>query len=272
MLGRPVSILTPLGEGEDLAALLARVKTGKRVVNLEAVGARRDGTHVRVALTISPVRDAKGHMVGISTIARDMSAIVRDREHLRYLADHDELTGALNRRRFVRDLNEQLDRARRYGESAVVMVIDIDHFKQINDRYGHPAGDRVLKMVATALAQRLRRTDTVARIGGDEFGVLLPYDEPEQGQEVAADLRRVVTDLEFDPVTGHRLHVNISIGAAVLDRYTESDEDVLAAADKDMYQDKFRSRTARGVVRNLTTNRRVRSSKVRTARTSPSTA
>ena len=87
------------------------MKTGKRAVNLEAVGARKDGKHVRVALTISPVRDGQGQMVGISTIARDMSAVVRDREHLRYLADHDELRVRLNRRRFVRDLNEQLERA-----------------------------------------------------------------------------------------------------------------------------------------------------------------
>lgn len=245
ILGKPVSILTPSGEDENLAAVLARVKTGKRAVNLEAVGARKDGKHVRVALTISPVRDGQGQMVGLSTIARDMSAVVRDREHLRYLADHDELTGALNRRRLVRDLNEQLEHARRYGERAVVMVIDIDHFKRINDRHGHPVGDRALKLVATALAQRLRRTDTVARIGGDEFGVLLPYDGPEQGAEVAADLRRVVAELRFDPGTGHRLHLGISIGTASLDRYTESEEDVLAAADKDMYRDKFRSRTTR---------------------------
>jgi diguanylate cyclase (GGDEF)-like protein len=153
------------------------------------------------------------------------------------------------------------------------MLIDIDHFKQINDRYGHPVGDRALKTVATALAQRLRRTDTVARIGGDEFGVLLPYDDPEQGAEVAADLRRVVSELRFDPGTGRRLHLEISVGTALLDRYTESDEEVLAAADKDMYQDKFRSRSAGGVVRDLTTSRRVRGTKVRPpVRTSPSTA
>jgi diguanylate cyclase (GGDEF)-like protein len=180
-----------------------------------------------------------------------MSAVVRDREHLRFLADHDELTGALNRRRFVRDLNVQLGRARRYGESAVVMVIDIDHFKQVNDRYGHPAGDRALKLVATALEQRLRRTDTVARVGGDEFGVLLPYDDPGQGAEVAADLRRVVAELRFEPGTGRREHLSISVGTAALDRYTASEEDVLAAADRDMYQDKFRSRNAHGVVKQL---------------------
>jgi diguanylate cyclase (GGDEF)-like protein/PAS domain S-box-containing protein len=273
MLGKSASMLTLLGEDDNLAAVLARVKTGTRVVNLEAVGARKNGKHVRVALTISPVRDSQGQMVGISSIARDMSAVVRDREHLRYLADHDELTGALNRRRFVRDLNEQLERARRYNETAVVMLIDIDHFKQVNDRYGHLVGDRALKMVATALAQRLRRTDTVARIGGDEFGVLLPYDDPEQGAEVAADLRRVVAELRFDPGTGRRLHLEISVGTALLDRYTESDEEVVAAADKDMYQDKFRSRSAAGIVRDLTMSRRVRGTKVRPpARTSPSTA
>ncbi len=273
MLGKSASILTVLGEDDNLAAVVARVKTGKRVAKLEAVGARKDGKHVRVALTISPVRDGQGQMVGISSIARDMSAVVRDRDHLRYLADHDELTGVFNRRRFVRDLDEQLERARRYGERAVVMLIDIDHFKEVNDRYGHAVGDRALKMVATALAQRLRRTDTVARIGGDEFGVLLPYGDPEQSAEVADDLRRVVAELRFDPGTGHRLHLEISLGTALLDRYAESDEDVLAAADKDMYQDKSRSRAARGVVRNLTSSRRVRGTMARpSTKPSPSTA
>jgi diguanylate cyclase (GGDEF)-like protein/PAS domain S-box-containing protein len=254
MLGKSVSILSPLGHDDDLAPVLARVKMGTSAVNLEAVGACKDGRHVRVSLTVSPVRDGQGNVVGISTIARDMSALVRDRERLRYLADHDALTGALNRRRFVHDLNDQLDRARRYGEHAVVMVIDIDHFKQINDRYGHQAGDRALKVVATAIAQRLRRTDTVARVGGDEFGVLLPYGGPEEGADVAAELRKVVSELRFDPGTGHRVHLNISVGTALLDRYTTSDEDVFAAADKDMYQDKFRSRSGHGALRHITGN------------------
>ncbi len=142
VLGNAVTTLSPPGWHEELSKVLARVKTGKRVVNLETTAWRKDGKQLKVSLTVSPVRDKNGEMIGLSTIARDVGMLVRRRDQLLYLAEHDVLTGARNRRGFVSDLNEQLDRARRYDEHAAVMVIDIDHFKQINDQYGHPAGDR----------------------------------------------------------------------------------------------------------------------------------
>ncbi len=241
VLGNPVTTLSPPGRHEDLSRVLARVKSGKRAVNLETTGWHKDGKQLKVSLTVSPVRDKKGEMIGLSTIARDVGVLVRRRDQLRYLAEHDVLTGTRNRRGFVSDLKEQLDRARRYDEHAAVMVIDIDHFKQINDRYGHQAGDRALKAVAIAMVHRLRKMDTVARLGGDEFGVLLPYGRGRQGAVVAADLRRVVAELRFEPVTGQRVQLTVSVGTAILDRDTASDEIVLAAADRDMYRDKLRS-------------------------------
>ena len=240
--------MSPPGRHEDLSKVLARVKTGRRVVNLETTGWRKDGKQLKLSLTVSPVRDKNGEMIGLSTIARDVGVLVRRRDQLRYLADHDVLTGVRNRRGFVSDLKEQLDRARRYDEHAAVMVIDIDHFKQINDRFGHQAGDRALKAVATAIVQRLRKMDTVARLGGDEFGVLLPYGRGRQGAVVAADLRRVIAELRFEAVAGQRVPLTVSVGTAVLDGGTASDEVVLAAADRDMYLDKLRTqgRHARG--------------------------
>lgn len=143
------------------------MRTGEQVDDYETIRARKDGTHVDLSLTVSPIRDRAGTVIGASTIARDISVRLRYQQQLRFLAEHDALTGARNRRRFERDVNDQVGRARRYGEQAALLVIDVDGFKQVNDMYGHRAGDRALKMIAAALRRRLRDTDVVARIGGD---------------------------------------------------------------------------------------------------------
>ncbi len=95
------------------------------------------------------------------------------------------------------------------------------------------------------MVQRLRKMDTVARLGGDEFGVLLPYGRGRQGAVVAADLRRLIAELRFEPVAGQRVPLTVSVGTAILDRGTASHEVVLAAADREMYLDKLRSQGRR---------------------------
>ncbi len=106
-------------------------------------------------------------------------------ERLRQLADHDPLTGLCNRRRFTERLDEQLRYARRYGHSGAVLFLDLDSFKFINDSFGHPTGDRVLRRVAAAIAESIRSTDTAARLGGDEFAVLLPEIDEDGAMQVA---------------------------------------------------------------------------------------
>jgi diguanylate cyclase (GGDEF)-like protein len=204
------------------------------------VEARKDGTRVDVALTVSSVRDKHGEVVGTSTIVRDVSAVVRYREQLRYLADHDGLTGLLNRRGFEQDLAEQLSRARRYGERAAVMLVDIDHFKQVNDALGHRAGDSALEAVARAFRHRLRKTDVIARLGGDELAVLLPHADDEVAKTVAEELRSTISELRLHLGGDREVHLSVSVGAALLDRDSGAQEDVLAAADQTMYQAKFR--------------------------------
>ena len=236
--GKSISMLLPPGHDDDLPELLHRVGLGERIDNYETVRARKDGTQVDVSLTVSPIRDGEGKVVGSSTIARDISDRLRYQEQLRVLAEHDALTGASNRRRFERDLSEQVGRARRYGEKAAVLILDIDGFKQINDRHGHKAGDRVLKALAAALKRRLRSTDSIARIGGDEFAVLLPYADGSQAATVADDLRRVIAESPVDVGNGPPLHLSVSVGYAEIDEATTSDESVLADADRAMYLDK----------------------------------
>ncbi|MGH9179652.1 MAG: PAS domain S-box protein [Acidimicrobiales bacterium] len=237
--GRSTSMLVPAGLEDDLPDILRRVRSGERVDDYETVRIRKDGTQVDVSLTVSPIRDSSGAVVGASTIARDIGARLRYQNQLRFLAEHDPLTGAWNRRRFEREVSEQIGRARRYGEQAAVLIIDLDGFKEINDTYGHRSGDKALKAVAAALKSRLRETDVVARVGGDEFAVLLPYANAEQGATMAADLARVIAECAIE-VGGQHLYLSASIGAVHIDRHTSSDESILSEADRAMYREKRR--------------------------------
>ncbi|WP_205697055.1 PAS domain S-box protein [Conexibacter sp. SYSU D00693] len=245
VLGKSIAMLVPPGHDDDTSEILRRVRTGERVDDLETVRARKDGTHVDVSLTVSPIRDHAGAVVGIATIARDISARRRYQEQLRFLAEHDALTGTRNRRGFERDISEQVGRARRYGEQAALLMIDVDDFKAVNDQHGHKTGDRALKAIAAALRRRLRETDVVARIGGDEFAVLLPYAGAEQAEVVRRDLRDAVAGVRVELPGGGVLGVRASVGLALIDRETPSDEAVLAEADRAMYREKLAGRPAR---------------------------
>jgi diguanylate cyclase (GGDEF)-like protein/PAS domain S-box-containing protein len=236
--GKSIGMLVPPGHDDELPEILRRVRNGERVDDLETVRARKDGTQVDVSMTVSPIRDVDGKVIGASTIARDISARLRYQQQLQFLAEHDALTGALNRRRFERDVSEQVGRARRYGEQAVLLIIDVDRFKEINDTYGHRVGDRALKGVAAALKRRLRATDVVARLGGDEFAVLLPYANIEQGVAVADDVRRAIGEAGIELSDATMLRLSVSVGVVGIDKDTPSDEAVLNDADRAMYADK----------------------------------
>jgi PAS domain S-box-containing protein len=127
-VGNPISLLVPAAHPDGVPEILARVSTGERVKNYETIRARKDGTLVDVSLTVSPIRDSNGRVVGASTIARDIGDRLRYQDQLRYLADHDALTGVRNRRRFEQDVAEQVARSRRYGEPAALLVLDLDGF------------------------------------------------------------------------------------------------------------------------------------------------
>ncbi len=242
-MGKSVSVLAPPGHDDELPEILRCVRAGERVDDYEAVSVCKDGTLVDVSLTVSPIRDRSGAVVGASTIARDISARLRYQRQLVFLAEHDALTGARNRHRFQRDISEQVGRARRYGEKAALLVIDVNDFKQINDTHGHGVGDKALQAIAAALRNRVRETDMVARLGGDEFAVLIPYADLAQTTALAADLRRLISECKIETSDHSDPRLSASIGIVQIDQNTPSDEAVLLEADKAMYADKRRAHT-----------------------------
>lgn len=168
-------------------------------------------------------------------LKRSNEALVVQQQELAFLADHDALTGLYNRREFIRLAQMELLRATRVPCETAVIMVDLDFFKKINDRYGHPGGDAVLKATAACLNQALRATDTLARLGGEEFIVLLPATGREGALQVATKLRDAVrnTAIEFD---GGLIAVTASFGVSSVPAQKHGTVDAIyAAADRALY-------------------------------------
>ena len=142
-----------------------------------------------------------------------LGIVLRLQERLRVLGITDALTGAYNRRHMDREVGEAVERRRRYGAGASLLLVDVDHFKSINDEAGHGAGDRVLRDIAELMRRSLRKLDLVFRIGGEEFLVLLPDIKQAGAAEVAEKLRREVASADFFP--GRRISISIGVGELV---------------------------------------------------------
>ena len=158
----------------------------------------------------------------------------RTEAELRYLADHDSLTGLLDRRRFRAELDQYVSFSARYGGHGAVMIIDIDGLKRVNDTLGHQAGDNLLRQVARILRERVRTTDIVARLSGDEFAVLMPQSDVAGAMQLGEDLRSQVAD-HAQPLPEAK-SATISVGITMFGGKSEiGAEGVLVAADRAMY-------------------------------------
>lgn len=154
---------------------------------------------------------------------------------LRRLATHDALTGMLNRREFNRILAEETERASRFGRKFSLVMLDLDHFKSVNDRYGHPAGDAVLVETAARILGGLRQVDRAARIGGEEMAIMLVELDHKEAMEVAG---RHAEAIRHNPVVledGQALSITTSVGVATLPDHGTKPGDLIAAADKALY-------------------------------------
>lgn len=159
------------------------------------------------------------------------------------LSSRDGLTGIPNQRHFRMVLERELDRVTRTGEPLALLLFDIDHFKQVNDRYGHPAGDTVLKAVAWLLESSVRPMDAVARYGGEEWAVVLPSSLPAHALGTAERLRREIEAMPIFLEDGTQIEVTVSCGGAVAEPWTSVSADALIAkADRALYAAKHAGR------------------------------
>ncbi|HWI73075.1 MAG TPA: diguanylate cyclase, partial [Baekduia sp.] len=226
MAGGPLAVVHP-DDAELVLAEIGSIAEGDLALEHRMV--HRDGHDVWVAVSATLVRDDAGaplHLLG------QMQDVTERREYearLRHLADHDPLTGLLNRRGFEGALSAHVARSRRYGPAGALLVLDLDGFKTVNDTRGHHVGDELLVEIAEALRERLRETDVLARLGGDEFAVLLPVEQAPQAAVVAGALVAVVRE------RGASVGVTASAGVAVLDDAIVTGDELLVRADRAMY-------------------------------------
>ena len=204
---------------------------------------RKDGSFVWLESTIRAVTGTDGETVEIVSVSRDISERRRAEEQIEYQAYHDALTGLPNRLLFRDRLTVALAHAKRQESKLVVMFLDLDRFKMVNDTLGHSVGDELLRVIASRLGGVLRDGDTIARMGGDEFTVLVTdLDDPRDAAQIAQKLLEAVAQ----PVRmeGHELYITTSIGLAIFPDDGDTAELLLRNADSAMYRAKEMGRNA----------------------------
>jgi diguanylate cyclase (GGDEF)-like protein/PAS domain S-box-containing protein len=219
------------------------VMAGNEIPPAETIRFRKDGTAVNVILAASPIL-VDGEFVGAVAVYTDISERKQMEEQLAYLATHDPLTGLPNRALFRDRLDRALERSKRHQNEKVakweigVLMIDLDNFKTINDTLGHATGDHLLKAIAKRLEKRIRRCDTVARMGGDEFTLIF---ENLNGRRDAVLLAEKVLEVFSKPFAlgEHTMMVEASIGFSLYPQDGTEVEELFKCADKAMYAAKL---------------------------------
>lgn len=169
----------------------------------------------------------------VDRLTRDLGELRQKVTDLETFADQDELLPVLNRRAFVRELSRLQSFGERYDLKASLLYLDLNNFKAINDSHGHAAGDKVLNAFVVALGKSLRDSDLIGRIGGDEFGIVLPNADLETARQKATALAQTIKQMKV-PFEGKNLQVTVAVGACVLTGDVAI-EDALASADRDMF-------------------------------------
>jgi diguanylate cyclase (GGDEF)-like protein/PAS domain S-box-containing protein len=202
---------------------------------------RKDGSSFYATYVVSPLL-ISDQPAGSVVSFQDISDRKQMERELERMATQDELTGLFNRRELNRRLEEEIRRAERYGQHFSIWMLDVDHFKRINDDYGHQEGDRVLRILATNLKLMLRETDIAARFGGEEFTVILSHTSLEQGKQMAQRVRQAMADLDIHPEGGGSFSITASIGVAAYPQHGTTVEELIRAADQALYTAKQKGR------------------------------
>ncbi len=226
--------------GDPIAKCLSerrRVNLGRRAFLLSKIADREFSTE----LTASPIRGPDGQVAGCVVIFHDVSELRGLAREMSYQASHDALTGLVNRAEFERRLEAALDSARGEAVSHVVCYLDLDRFKLVNDTAGHIAGDNLLREISSLIKQRLRDSDTVARVGGDEFAMLLAGCPVDKARQIADDVCHSVANQRFS-WQDHSFDVGVSVGLVEVNKDSGSAESVLSAADSACYVAKQQGR------------------------------
>lgn len=224
------------------AAFPAFKKTGRGNAigkNVEMTAIQKNGDEIIISLTLSAVfLQGEWHAAGV---IRDVTAHRKMQEDLAKMASIDELTGLFNRRVFMEYLEQEISRFKRYKKTAIVMMLDLDHFKKINDTLGHAAGDMVLRQFGGLLEATIRETDISGRIGGEEFALLLPETTLDDAMRLAKRILKNVRESIVKTAAGD-VRYTTSIGFAQLQQDDTHIDQLMARADAALYRAKNKGR------------------------------
>lgn len=215
----------------ELVRMLNQIDEGVPLIlygSEELTNARRNAALASGAFDYFHIPD---ELESLTLRVNQLVSLRQTMERLRSEADLDHLTGLANRRRFRVALNREVERWRRYGVPCALLLLDIDHMKAINDRFGHPAGDSVIRQIASVLTKVLRDNDTAARLGGEEFALLLASIDGEKVVSAAERLRGILAEQTI-PEVGN---FTVSIGVAACPAHATTERTLYAASDRALY-------------------------------------
>lgn len=231
-IGQSILTLFPKDRHDELDTILRKIERGESLTQFETIRVRKDGKAIPASVTISPVYNKHNKIIGAVTIARNISEQKKTEAKLQYFADHDTLTGLINHVILKDRITQAMAWTKRYQSCMAVCFIDLDDFKKVNDTYGHAIGDKVLAAAAKRLQSCLREVDTIARVGGDEFSlILLEITDAEHAKQVVKKIMQAFEkSFEMDTLS---INITCSIGVALYPG--DGNHSLLEKADAAMY-------------------------------------
>lgn len=231
-LGTNIKMLFPKNKQKEFQNIRCKITKGIPIKSFETSRVHKNGRTIPVSITIAPIRNAQGVVIGASTTARDITQQKLTEEKLKHLAEHDALTGLINRTLFEDRVIQAIALTKRAKSTMAVCFLDIDNFKTINDTYGHHIGDLLLRTVAKKMRKCIRDIDTIARFGGDEFALILSCLHGENAVIKVVEKLIGLFSKGF-LIENCNLTVTLSIGISLYPK--DGKHDLLKKADRAMY-------------------------------------
>jgi len=216
---------------------IKEILAGSKVLPIEHRIIRRDDTVIWVRNTMVPHHDEKGLMNRYDGLIEDITERKLLEEELKRLAKTDKLTGAYNRTKFKEIIEREIERVKRYNQSLSIIIFDIDHFKKVNDKYGHSVGDYVLKTLADIVRENIRKIDYFIRWGGEEFMIISSETNLKDASALAERIREIIESYMFEDVR----KVTVSLGVTEF-RENDTEDSLIKRADDAMYEAKKKGR------------------------------
>jgi len=243
VIGQPFSSLfadSPAREGIPQRTL--EFVRANRHSNDEQRRRRGNGDDFMAQCSLDALRSESGELLGFVEVFQDVTEQKQREDQLYHRATRDALSGLFNRGHFMEQATLEIERARRFAEPFSVVIIDIDHFKKVNDTYGHEVGDKAITVLAHTLAKEVRKIDVCGRIGGEEFALALPRANKEPAMEFAQRLRRRIAEQRVVINPGKEIGFTASLGLASLRATTRDLAELMRNADAALYRAKREGR------------------------------